>query len=68
MQKKGPAQPYQKYPLKAYFQLKHAKFGIIQDQYWAIYYSPKQVNVMGGEAWVFIDRSSGNVILHFYMK
>ena len=31
-------------------------------QYWAIYYRPKEINQVGGDLFVFIDKEAGTVI------
>ncbi len=37
--------------------------------YWAIYYTPKEMGkILGGEAWVFIDKKTGEIIELFYLK
>lgn len=36
--------------------------------YWAIYYQPKERRFLGGEAWVFVDKNTGEIILLFYAK
>jgi len=37
--------------------------------YWAIYYTPKRPQgLLGGEAWVFVDKNTGDVILLFKLK
>lgn len=30
--------------------------------YWAIYFRPEKRSVLGGDAWVFVDKASGKVI------
>lgn len=37
-------------------------------EYWAINYMPIEENILGGEAWVFVDKNKGEIILLFYLK
>lgn len=36
--------------------------------YWAVNYTSKEANLFGGSAWVFVDKTSGKIILKFYLK
>lgn len=36
--------------------------------YWAINYVTSKRNIKGGEAWIFIDKQSSEVILYFLLK
>ena len=36
--------------------------------YWAVNFYPKEKLILGGEAWVFVDKHNGEVILFFKLK
>ena len=38
------------------------RMNLEENKYWAIYFSPKKTTVLGGDAFVFIDRSNGKVM------
>ncbi len=41
---------------------------LVGKDYWAVNFYPKDKLMLGGEAWVFIDKYSGDVILFFLLK
>lgn len=38
------------------------KMDLANKEFWAVYFVPKNYSGKGGDAWVFIDRSTGKVI------